>query len=201
MAIRSVRLQQTGLLGASSIYNSPQSRLFEANKRMDRRYSPISDMYGVAPDDPSRRRKNRTWLYVLLTIAGYFVFQSIQPVMRLRPNPPQFLIDAKLSPGELAHGSQMKIANSCWNYAIASVQNLFPYGGDLPANPPTSLVSIPREISAMGVECWPSLRKAWGEPQSWVRSYKWSTGWITDTEGPVQRALSHTLNWLGIKAW
>jgi len=36
---------------------------------MDRRYSPISDMYGVPPDDPSTRRKSQVWRYVLLIVA------------------------------------------------------------------------------------------------------------------------------------
>lgn len=165
---------------------------------MDRRYSPISDMYGVAPDDPSTGRKSRSWLYVLLIIAGFFVIQSVQPVMRLRPNPPQSVIGANLSSAELPDESQVQMARACWEYAVASVQNFFPYGGNLPADPPAPLVSIPAEASAIGVRCWPSLRKAWSQPQSWVRSYRWSTDWITDPNGLVQRTISHALNWLGI---
>lgn len=168
---------------------------------MDRKYSPIHDLYGVAPDDSSDRRKNRTWLYVLLTIAGFFVLQSVQPVMRLRQQPPQSIVDASLSPGELPDASQLQAASACWDYAVASVQNVFPYGGDLPTNPPPPLVNGPGKASAVGVQCWPRLRKVWSQPQYWVRSYRWSTEWLTDPDGPVQGTISHLLNWLGIRSW
>ncbi|HEX5412621.1 MAG TPA: hypothetical protein VFZ27_12290 [Terriglobia bacterium] len=168
---------------------------------MDRRYSPISDMYGMAPDGPFRRRKTRTWIYVLLTIAGFFALQSIQPVMRLRPDPPQSLGGASLSPVDLAHASQPQIARACWDYAVASVQNVFPYGGDLPTSPPAPLVRRRGNASAVDLQCWPGLRRAWKQPQSWVRSYKWSTAWVTDPNGPVQGTISQALEWFGIKPW
>jgi hypothetical protein len=166
---------------------------------MDRRCSPISDLYGLPPDDSPTRRKGRAGRYFLLLIAAYFIFQSVQPVMRLRPNPPRSVAGADLGRGGLADGAQLRMARSCWDYAVASVQNVFPYGGDLPSNPPSPLVSIPTEPSAMGSQCWPRLRQAWTQPQSWVRSYRWSTEWITDPNGPVQGTISHALNWLGVR--
>jgi len=166
---------------------------------MNRRYSPISDMYGVPPDDPSTRRKSRVWRYVLLIVAVYFIFQSIQPVMRLRPSPLQSVVGANVSPGELADKPQLQRAKTCWDYAVASVQDVFSYGGNLPANPPAPLVRIPARASARGAQCWLRLRQAWTQPQSWVRSYRWSTEWITDATGPVQGTISHALNRLGMR--
>jgi hypothetical protein len=157
---------------------------------MDRRSSPITDLYGASPEDYSPRRKSHTGLYVLLTITGFFVFGSIQPVMRLRPDPPPSVIGASLSPGEASHSSQMRTARACWDYAIASVQDVYPYGRDLPRNPPSDFKSK----SGIGALCWPRLRNAWSRPESWVRTYEWTTDWLTNPDGPFQRTIFNILN-------
>ena len=161
---------------------------------MDRRSSPITDMYGITPEDYPPPRKSYTWLYVLLTIAGFFVFESIQPVMRLRPDPPPSVVGAGLNPNEASHESQMRTARACWDYAIASVQDVYPYGRDLPGNPPSGSKGKSGKASAISELCWPRLRNAWGQPESWVRSYEWSTDWLTDPNGPFQQAIFNVLN-------
>ena len=164
---------------------------------MDRRSSPITDLYGSSPEDYSPRRSH-TWLYVLLTIAGFFVFESIQPVMRLRPDPPPSVVGATLKPGEASHESQMRTARACWDYAITSVQDVYPYGSDLPKNPPSRFKKKYGRAPALSELCWPRLRNAWGRSDSWARSYKWSTDWFTNPNSPFQRAIFNTLNRLGI---
>jgi hypothetical protein len=165
---------------------------------MDRRSSPITDMYGASAEDYSPRRKSHTWLYVLLTITGFFVFGSIQPVMRLRPDPPPSVLGASLNPGETSHESQMRTARACWDYAIASVQVAYPYGRDLPRNPPAGLRGNSGKPSAISKLCWPRLRNAWSQPESWVRSYEWSIDWLTNPDGPFQRTIFNILNRFGI---
>jgi hypothetical protein len=165
---------------------------------MDRRSSPIIDLYGAEPEDHSPRRKSHTWLYVLLTIAGFFVFGSIQPVMRLRPDPPPSVVGASLNSGKISHESQMRTARGCWDYAINSVQDLYPYGRVLPINPPASLRGRSGRASAISALCWPRLRNAWDQPGSWVRSYEWSTHWLTNPDGPFQRTIFNILNRFGI---
>lgn len=161
---------------------------------MDRRSSPISDLYGASPEDHSPQHKTHTWLYVLLTIAGFFVFESIQPVMRLRPDPPPSVIGASLNPNRVSHESQMRTAKACWDYAIRSVQDVYPYGRDLPGNPPSRFKSKSGKASAMSELCWPRLRNAWSRPESWVRSYEWSTDWLTNSDSPFQRTIFNLLN-------
>lgn len=165
---------------------------------MDKRYSPIIGMNGAAPEDHSPRRKSHPWLYVLLTIAGFLVFESIQPVMRLRPDPPPSVVGANPNPGESSHESRMRTARACWDYAIASVQDVYPYGRNLPINPPPALKSKSGKASATSTLCWPRLRNAWGRPESWVRSYEWSTDWLTNPDSPFQRTIFNMLNRVGI---
>ena len=166
---------------------------------MDRRSSPIIDLYGSTAEDYSPRRRSYSWLYVLLTIVGFFVFESIQPVMRLRPDPPPTVVGASLKPGEAYSESQMRTARVCWDFAIASVQDVYPYGRDLPRNPPAAFQSKSGKASAVSELCWPRLRNAWNEPESWVRSYEWSTDWFTNPDGPFQRTIFRTLNRFGVR--
>ncbi len=161
---------------------------------MDRRSSPITDLYGASPEDYSPRRKSHTGLYVLLTITGFFVFESIQPVMRLRPDPPPSVIGASLSLDEASHASQMRTARTCWDYAIASVQGDYPYGRALPRNPPSKFKGKSGKASAISALCWPRLRNAWSRPESWVRTYEWSTDWLTNPDAPFQRTIFNILN-------
>jgi hypothetical protein len=165
---------------------------------MDRRSSPIADLYGVSPEDYSPRRNSHAWLYVLLTIAGFFIFESVQPVMRLRPDPPPSVIGTILNPAGASQESQMRTARTCWDYAVASVQDVYPYGKDLPRNPPSWFNGKSGKPSGTTEVCWPRLRNAWVQRESWVRSYEWSIDWLTNPNGPFQQALFDILNMFGI---
>jgi hypothetical protein len=165
---------------------------------MDKRNSPITDLYGTSPEDYCPRRKSHTWLYVLMTITGFFAVGSIHPVMRLRPDPPPSVVGAGLNPAGASHESQMRTARVCWDYAIASVQDSYPYGGTLPRNPPSALKGKSGKASATSALCWPRLRNAWTRPESWVRTYEWSTDWFTNADAPFQRTISNILNRLTI---
>jgi hypothetical protein len=166
---------------------------------MDRRSSPIADLYGVSPEDYSPRRKSRAWLYVLLTIAGFFVFESIQPVMRLRPDPPPSVIGTSVNPEGASRESQIRTARACWDYAVAEIQDVYPFGKDLPRNPPPWFNVKSGKPLGITELCWPRLRNAWGRPESWVRSYGWSIDWLTNPNGPFQQALVDILNMFGIR--
>ena len=161
---------------------------------MDRRSSPINDLYGISPEDHSPPRKSHALLYLLLTAAGLFAFESIQPVMRLRPDPPPAVIGTSLDPDEAAHDSQIQMARVCWDYAIASVENVYPYGMELPRNPPIGSKSKSGKATAVSTLCWPRLRNAWSRRESWVRSYRWSTDWLTNSDSHFQRTIFDILN-------
>jgi hypothetical protein len=165
---------------------------------MDRRYSPIIDMYGAASEDPSPRQKSHTWLYVLLTIAGFFVFESIRPVMRLRPDPPPSVMGASLNDHSAPNESQRRMAQTCWDYAAASLQDFYPYGRGLPQTPPPRLNDTSGKTSPITTLCWPRLRNAWTQRGSWVRSYEWSTDWLTSPDGPFQQTIFKILNRFGM---
>jgi hypothetical protein len=165
---------------------------------MDRRYSPINDLYGATPEDESPKKRRHVFLFVLLALAGVFVYNSIRLVMRLRPDPPPAVVGARLNPGEAAYRSQERMARACWDYAIESVQKDYPYGQGLPNNPPPGSNNRTGKPSAISTLCWPRLRLVWTRRESWVRSYEWDTDWITDPRGSLQRTLHDILKFLDV---
>lgn len=160
---------------------------------MSRPYSPINDLYGVAPPKEPRRSRGRGWLFVLLVLAGLFVYESVRPVMRLRPNPPPIVVGAKLKAGGSEDGSQERMARACWDYAIQYLQDSYPFGQPLPESPSLGFGKTPK-IRAL---CWPRLQQAWLQESSWARSYQWNTDWLTDSHSSFRKTLRAFLNDLG----
>ena len=165
---------------------------------MDRRSSPLVDIYDTPPNDPSLRGKSRAWLYILLTIVAFFALESIRPVMRLRPAPPPSVLGETPAHAGGQHGSQHHLSQACWDYAVASLQNAYPYGTDLPHDPPPRVSRRIATSSAIGNICWPGLRKAWTRPESWDRSYEWSADWATDPHSPFRETIHEALARLGL---
>ncbi len=165
---------------------------------MDRRSSPLSDMYGTEPQDESPRGGSHTWLYILVAALGFFVFESLQPVMRLRSDPPLSVVGARLNQNDSQYQSQIRMARACWDYAIESVQNVYPFGQSLPKSPPPRLNDSTGKPPALGLLCWPRLRVAWTQRESWVEIYIWNTQWVTDPDGTFQQVLHKALSVVGI---
>ena len=166
----------------------------ETNESMSRRYSPIKDLYGVSPPEETPRRRGRVWLLVLLVLAGLFVYQSIRPVTRLRPDPPLAFMGAKLNASGAEDHSQERMARACWDYAIQYLQDSYPFGDRLPESPSLGFVKAPE----IRIQCWPRLRQAWTRPESWVRSYQWNTNWLTNPHSSFQKNLRNLWDELGV---
>ncbi|HZT69920.1 MAG TPA: hypothetical protein VFC10_09285 [Terriglobia bacterium] len=164
---------------------------------MDKRYSVIADMYGTAPTDDIPTRYGRGWLFVLLVLAVVFVILSIRPIKRLRPDPPPSVLGTRAYQGQTENESRGRMARACWDYAIETVQKTYPFGQNLPEHPPSRFSGPNGQSSAISLLCWPRLRVAWTQKDSWVQSYEWSTDWITDPDGPIHRAIHTVLNYLG----
>ena len=163
---------------------------------MDRRYSAIDDMYGVGLGNEPPRRRGRGFLYVVLLLAGLFVFESLQPVMRLRSDPPAGFVGARVDSNEAEYREQQRTARACWDYAIHSLQQSYPYGQPLPKNPPQASGNSVGNTSAISVLCWPRLRRAWTQSESWVEKYEWSTDWVTNPHSTFQRTVRSVTNYL-----
>lgn len=163
---------------------------------MDKRSSPIGDMYGTSPQDEVPKRGGHTWLWVLLLLVGFFVFESLQPEMRLRSDPPSSFVGAKLTSSKAEYRSQVRMAKACWDYAIRSLQDSYPYGQSLPRRPPHSAGSSIGKATAISVLCWPRLRVAWTQQESWVKKYEWDTSWISNPDSSFRQTIENAMNFL-----
>jgi hypothetical protein len=166
----------------------------KASRQMDRRYSPISDLYGPAPEEKPQKRSSNSWLYVLLALVGFFVFESLVPVMRLRSAPPAAFTGAQAG----AVQSKPLMTRACWEFGVKFVQNAYPYGRRLPDSLPPGLKGRTEKDTDFRSRCWPRLRDAWTQPGSWVEKYKWDTSWVTDPNDWFQQTLHKALTILGI---
>ncbi len=156
---------------------------------MGKRYSAINDMYGVGPSEEPSRQRRRVWPFVLLVLVGFIVAGSVSPVLRLRSDPPQAVIGARLTSDEGQYQAQKRRAEVCWEYAIQYLQNIYPHGHALPKSPPPVVRNVARAAAVEIDACWPRLRSVWTRRDSWVLSFEWSTKWITGRHGFFQEAL------------
>lgn len=161
---------------------------------MSRKHSPINDLYGNGTWNVPPSRRRRVWPYLLLVLAALVVYQSVRPVMRLRPDPPPAVVGPRSNSGEVAYREQQRMARACWDYARQYLQDTYPYGRPLPPSPFLGFVKTP----ALRMVCWQRLRAVWMQPEAWSRSYAWSTDWLTDPQGSFQRTLRALWNSLGI---
>lgn len=160
---------------------------------MDRRSSPIDDLYGVTPQDRIPRRQGHAWFWILVGLVGFFVIESMRPVMRLRPDPPQSVVGptGNLNKAELR--AQTHTAKACWNYAIQSLQGAYPNGESLPLRPPHA---SGKSATALSVVCWPRLRVAWTQRDSWEEKYEWDTSWLTNSNSSFQKTVRNVMDYL-----
>jgi len=164
---------------------------------MDKRSSPIMDMYGVNPPTPPKREW-RMWVLVLLVLAGFFLYESVHPVMRLRPDPPPAVVGARSNSNDTVHRTQERMAQACWEYATRFLQKNYPYGQSLPQSPYAGLGNPNERALAIRVQCWPRLRGVWTQEESWVQSYEWSIDWLTKPQSSFRRTIRYVCNILGI---
>lgn len=163
---------------------------------MDRRSSPISDLYGTTPQDRTPKRHGHAWFWILLALAGFFVIESIRPVMVLRPDPPQSVVGPTVNSNRAELRAQKRTARACWDYAIQSLQNKYPYGRSLPLRPPHAPANPAEGPTALSVVCWPRLRGVWKKRDSWKEKYEWDTSWMTNPHSSFQKTVRNVTNYL-----
>lgn len=163
---------------------------------MDKRSSPITDLYGTASQGGVPKRGGHTWLWVLLILVGFFVFQSLRAEMRLRSDPPASVVGARLNSTDAEYRSQVRMARACWDYAIHSLQDNYPYGQSLPRRPPHSASNSVGKATPISVQCWTRLRSAWTRRESWVEKYEWDTSWISNPKSSFRETVQNAIDFL-----
>jgi hypothetical protein len=123
------------------------------------------------------------FLVMAASLLGVYLWTA--PVMQLQPEAPAEFIDQ--SPGWSAKRRvrEAEMAQAYWRVATVSLQEKYPFGSELPAEPPTEFQIDKKYVPAGGAKAsseirahyWERLRRCWVQPQSWVERHKGNTRW------------------------
>ncbi len=134
---------------------------------------------------PKRARKTSSWL-VVLTPVLLFVYLSTRPVMRLKREPPAEFLDLSADGDADRRVAEKHLAAAYWDCALHSIRVKYPFGATLPDEPPVEFKSEEKGFQRRSSEAvrsarqryWQKIRKVWGLPHTWQKSYEWNTDWI-----------------------
>lgn len=157
-------------------------------------YSVINELYGTENARRQPRREGSLGFYVLLALAGIFLFESVHPVMRLRSEPPPSFLIGKSARDARPSQSQENVARVYWNVAAGTVTERYSYGQLLPRNPPRDFTISQRDNYATRALYWQRLRGLWNQQETWVRSYRFDTAWADGVLVSVGRVVQNYLN-------
>jgi len=123
-------------------------------------------------------------LVLMLPLLG--VYLSIRTVMRLQPDPPSDFIDQIASLNTKRRVREDVIAQAYWLVAQGSLQEKYPFGSQLPAEPPNEFQVDSKFVPPHGAKAfsesraryWEKLKRIWVQPQFWEERREWNTQWL-----------------------
>jgi hypothetical protein len=149
---------------------------------------------------PSPRREiRRGWQGTaprLTTVTGILLATALPvlavylwpaPVMRLQAQPPAEFVDESATWGLARRAREQELARAFWQAAVSNLQVKYPYGTELPAEPPSEFDAGRSSLAAGGAKAlsetrehyWLKLRKIWVQRESWVETSEWDTQWAS----------------------
>jgi len=105
--------------------------------------------------------------------------------MRLQPEAPAEFIDQSPNWSAKRRAREEEVAQAYWQVAVVGLQERYPFGSELPAEPPTEFQVenkyVPpgsaKAFSEARERYWEKLRRSWVQRQSWVERHEWNTQW------------------------
>ncbi len=144
---------------------------------------------------------------ILLVPLTWFVYYSWRPVYELRADMPAQFVDAPATASAVERAGEQRLAQTYWVLARTLSRARYPYGSELPGDPPPDFrlndtgdaASAPPPAVSVGagrtqkrpapdrrteasdsrVRYWRSLKRVWLAPYSWDTKREWSTTWFT----------------------
>jgi antitoxin (DNA-binding transcriptional repressor) of toxin-antitoxin stability system len=126
-----------------------------------------------------------TGVFLVVTTCLSAVYLWTVPAMQLKAEAPPEFIDQGPGWGATRRVREQEVAQAYWRVAVASLQERYPFGSELPPEPPSEF-QVSRRYASLGGEkelsetrdrYWQKLRKTWGERDSWVESAEWDEPW------------------------
>ena len=124
-------------------------------------------------------------LLLLVGVALVLAYVFIRPVARLADNPPAEFINPRPEWDAERKAVEHALAFAYWQRAQTVVQWNYPYGSELPEQPPpefkidtSQFRGTPAAVAESQARYWRRLRTVWDRPDTWKTSYQWNTGWV-----------------------
>jgi len=122
-------------------------------------------------------------LVIIVALLG--VYFSRVTVMHLQPEIPAGFIEQNPSWSAKRRAREEEVAQAYWRIAVVGLQERYPFGSELPAEPPTAF-QVDKKYAATGgakafsetrARYWENLRISWAQRESWVERREWNTQW------------------------
>jgi hypothetical protein len=122
-------------------------------------------------------------LVIMVSFSGVYLSRDL--VMQLQPEAPAEFIEQSPNWSAKRRAREEEMAQAYWRVAVVSLQERYPFGSELPAEPPTEFQVDKKYVATGGAKAfsetralyWENLRRSWVQRQSWVERHEWNTQW------------------------
>jgi curved DNA-binding protein CbpA len=122
---------------------------------------------------------------LLIMVPLLSVYLPKAHVMQLQPEAPAEFIDQSPYWSAERRAREEEVAQAYWRAAVVGLQERYPFGSELPAEPPTEFQVENEYIAPGGAKAffetraryWENLRRSWVQPQFWVERPERNTQW------------------------
>jgi len=126
-----------------------------------------------------------TGICLVLMVPLLGVYLSTRPVMHLPPEVPAEFAEQNPNWSAKRRAREKEVGQGYWRIAVVSLQNKYPFGSELPAEPPNEFQvenkSVPpvspKAFAESRTHYWEKLRRIWVDSQSWEEHHEWNTQW------------------------
>ena len=122
---------------------------------------------------------------LLIMVPLLSVYLPKAHVMQLQPEAPAEFIDQSPNWSAERRAREEEVAQAYWRAAVVGLQERYPFGSELPAEPPTEFQAENEYIATGGAKAffetraryWGNLRRSWVQRQFWVERPGRNTQW------------------------
>jgi hypothetical protein len=159
----------------------------------------VSRRAPAAPFLPARHENHRkprrlvprlamgTGIFLAVSVPVLAVYFWPAPVMQLPAQPPAEFVDDSPNWGSARRVREQEVARAYWQLAVSDLQGKYPFGSELPTEPPSEFDAGKRYLPAAGAKAasetrdhyWQKLRKIWVQRNTWEESSEWDAQWAS----------------------
>ena len=127
------------------------------------------------------------FLIIIVTTSGIYLLTPPPVKLQLKAEVPSDFVEQDPTWDATRRVLEEKVAGAYWQVAVLRLQETYPFGSELPADPPDAF-QVDKELAPTGgAEAlaetrdlyWEKLRVAWAQRENWVESHEENTSWTS----------------------